>query len=68
MELIGNTAFRVGQWRVDPALNEISRDGIPVKIEPRTMRVLVCLVESAGEVVSVNKLLDTVWKALLVTQ
>src|SRR6516162_5483206 len=32
------------------------------------MRVLVCLAESAGEVVSVNKLLDTVWKDLVVTQ
>jgi len=63
-----NTAFRVGQWRVDPAVNEISRDGTTVKIEPRTMRVLVCLAEGAGEVVSVNQLLDTVWKDLVVTQ
>ena len=68
MELIGNKAFRVGQWRVDPALNEISRDGTTVKLEPRTLRVLVCLAERAGEVVSVNQLLDTVWKDLVVTQ
>src|SRR6516165_10559101 len=65
---IGDTAFRVGQWRVDPALNEISRDGTTVKLEPRTLRVLVCLAERAGEVVSVNQLLDTVWKDLVVTQ
>lgn len=32
------------------------------------MRVLVCLAERAGEVVSVNQLLDTVWKDLVVTQ
>jgi len=64
----GNTAFRVGQWRVDPALNEISRDGTTIKLEPRTVRVLVCLSERAGEVVSVNQLLDTVWKDLVVTQ
>ena len=63
-----NAAFRVGQWRVDPAVNEISRDGTTIKIEPRTMRVLVCLAERAGEVVSVNELLDTVWKDLVVTQ
>ena len=68
MELLGNTAFRVGQWRVDSARNEISRDGTTIKIEPRTMRVLVCLAERAGEVVSVNELLDTVWKDLVVTQ
>jgi hypothetical protein len=35
---------------VDSALNEISRDGTAVEIEPRTMRVLVCLAERAGEV------------------
>src|SRR5215472_469793 len=68
MELIGNKAFRVGRWRVDPALNEISRDGTTVKLEPRAVRVLVCLAERAGELVSVNQLLDTVWKDLVVTQ
>ena len=36
----GNTAFRVGQWRVDPALNEISRDGTTIKLE--LMRVWSC--------------------------
>ena len=65
---IGNTSFRLGQWRVDPALNEISRDGTTVRLEPRTMRVLVCLAEHAGNVVSVIQLLDTVWTDLVVTQ
>jgi len=68
VDLIANKAFRVGQWRVDPALNEISRDGTTVKLEPRAVRVLVCLAERAGELVSVNQLLDTVWKDLVVTQ
>ena len=65
---IGNSAFRIGQWRVDPSLDQISREGVTVKLEPRTMRVLVCLAERAGEVVSINELLDTVWKDLVVTQ
>ena len=65
---IGSAAFRLGQWRVDPALNEISRDGTSVKLEPRTMRVLLCLAEHAGNVVSVMQLLDTVWTDLVVTQ
>ena len=43
--------FRVGQWRVNPALDEICRDGTTVKLEPRTMRVLMCLAEHGGEVV-----------------
>src|SRR5215469_17039309 len=68
MSLADNTAFRIGQWRIDPALDEISRDSTTIKLEPRTMRVLVCLAERAGEVVSVSELLDTVWKDLVVTQ
>src|SRR5882757_2729250 len=57
----------VGDFRVDPSLDEISRDGATVKLEPRAMRVLVCLAEHAGEVVSVEQLFDAVWKDVLVT-
>jgi TolB-like protein/DNA-binding winged helix-turn-helix (wHTH) protein len=60
--------FRVRQWRVDPALDEISREGTTVKLEPRTMCVLICLAEHEGEVVSVEQLLDRVWTGLVVTQ
>jgi TolB-like protein/DNA-binding winged helix-turn-helix (wHTH) protein/cytochrome c-type biogenesis protein CcmH/NrfG len=67
MSFVGNAVFHIGQWRADPALDEISRDGKTVKLEPRTMRVLVCLAERPGEVVSVNQLLDVVWKDLVVT-
>jgi len=66
--ILGTAAFRIGEWRVEPTLDEISRDGTTVKLEPRTMRLLVCLAEHAGEVVSVNELLDAVWKDLVVTQ
>ena len=59
--------FRIGAWRVDPALDEISRDSQSVKLEPQTMRLLVCLAEHAGAVVSVAQLLDEVWKDVIVT-
>jgi TolB-like protein/DNA-binding winged helix-turn-helix (wHTH) protein/Tfp pilus assembly protein PilF len=59
--------LRIGSWRVDPALDEISKEGTAVKLEPRTMRLLVCLAEHAGEVVSVEQLLDQVWKDVVVT-
>jgi TolB-like protein/DNA-binding winged helix-turn-helix (wHTH) protein/Flp pilus assembly protein TadD len=67
MNFGGNAAFCLGEWRIDPALDEISRDGKTVKLEPRTMRVLVCFAARPGEVVSVNELLDVVWKDLVVT-
>jgi TolB-like protein/DNA-binding winged helix-turn-helix (wHTH) protein len=62
-----NHILRIGAWRVDPALDEISKGGNAVKLEPRTMRLLVCLAEHAGRVVSVDELLDQVWKDVVVT-
>lgn len=59
--------FRIGDWLVDPAIDEISRAGNVHKLEPRAMRALVCLAERAGEVVSVEQLLDAVWKDVVVT-
>jgi transcriptional activator of cad operon len=59
--------FFVGDFRVNPALDEISRHGVTTKLEPRTMRLLVCLVEHAGQVVSVEQLLDLVWKDVVVS-
>jgi TolB-like protein/DNA-binding winged helix-turn-helix (wHTH) protein len=59
--------FRIGALRVDPALDEIEREGQIVKLEPRAMRLLVCLAEHAGEVVSVEQLLEEVWKDVIVT-
>jgi TolB-like protein/Tfp pilus assembly protein PilF len=60
--------LRIGDWCVDPALDEIAKDGKTLKLEPRTMRVLLCLAEHAGEVVSVEQLLDAVWKDVVVTE
>ena len=61
------TLLRVGEFRVDPALDEICRDGITTKLEPRAMRLLACLAERAGQVVSVEQLLDLVWKDVVVS-
>src|SRR5258708_601506 len=67
MNAADNRVLRIGAWRADPALDEISRDGAAVKLEPRAMRVLLCLAEHAGQVVSVDQLLVAVWKDVVVT-
>ena len=54
-------AVRVGDWVVDPALDTISRGGVVEKLEPRAMRLLLCLVDSEGGVVSIEQLLSEVW-------
>jgi transcriptional activator of cad operon len=57
----------VGAWSVNPASGEISRDGETVRLELRTMRLLVCLAERAGAVVSIDDLLKEVWPEVTVT-
>ncbi|MDP9012132.1 MAG: winged helix-turn-helix domain-containing protein [Pseudomonadota bacterium] len=59
--------LRIGSLRVDPAVDEIEYDGRVIKLEPKAMRLLLCLAERAGEVVSVEQLLDGVWKDAVVT-
>jgi transcriptional activator of cad operon len=56
----------VGEWLVEPALDSISRAGEVQKLEPRTMRLLLCLAGSAGTVVSVERLLNEVWSGVIV--
>jgi TolB-like protein/DNA-binding winged helix-turn-helix (wHTH) protein len=67
MKATDSPAMRIGAWRVDPALDEISKDGSIVKLEHRTMQLLLCLAEHAGQVVSVEQLLGEVWAGVVVT-
>jgi transcriptional activator of cad operon len=60
--------WRIGDWRVCPKSGEISRNGETFKLEVRTMRLLVCLAERAGEVVSIEDLLNHVWSDVFVSQ
>ena len=59
-------AVQIGDWTIEPALDSISRNGETQKLEPRTMRLLMCLVESAGSVVSIDHLLSEVWSGVVV--
>ncbi|MDB6083631.1 MAG: hilA 4 [Gammaproteobacteria bacterium] len=60
-------AIQVGEWVVEPALDTITRAGETQKLEPRTMRLLMCLVDSARTVVSIERLLDDVWAGVIVS-
>ena len=55
------TMLRVGDWCVNPAAGQISRNGESARVEERAMRLLLCLAEHAGEVVSIDDLLSQVW-------
>ncbi|HEY6251076.1 MAG TPA: winged helix-turn-helix domain-containing protein [Candidatus Angelobacter sp.] len=61
--------FRLGDWLVSPKLNSLSSQGKTVRLEPKVMQVLVCLADSAqaGDVVSKETLMRTVWANTFVT-
>jgi Tol biopolymer transport system component/DNA-binding winged helix-turn-helix (wHTH) protein len=53
--------FRVGAWLVRPSLNTISKNGTDIQVEPKVMEVLVCLASRAGESMSKETIIKTVW-------
>jgi len=63
----GSPAIRIGAWRVDAARDQISKDGATVKLERRSMQLLLCLAEQPGQILSVEQLLDRVWAGVVVT-
>jgi TolB-like protein/DNA-binding winged helix-turn-helix (wHTH) protein/tetratricopeptide (TPR) repeat protein len=67
MTATDSPAIRIGAWRVDPTLDEISKDGNSVKLERRAMQLLVFMSKHADQVVSVEQLLDEVWAGVVVT-
>src|SRR6266446_9766961 len=66
MERPTTTTLRIGAWRVDPKSGQISRNGETARVDVRTMRLLLCLAEHFGEVVSIDNLLSQVWSEVSV--
>jgi len=64
--LAAHNCRKVGDWTVDPNLNQLSAQGKTVKIEPKAMAVLLCLANQAGRVVSREVLLSQVWPGVIV--
>lgn len=58
--------FHLGEWLVEPNLNFVTRNGEQHRLQPKVMRVLVCLAE-AGEVVPKERLMREVWTDTFVT-
>jgi TolB-like protein/DNA-binding winged helix-turn-helix (wHTH) protein/Tfp pilus assembly protein PilF len=59
--------FRIGEWLVSPALNQIAASGTTTRVEPKAMQVLVYLAEHPG-VVSKEQLISSVWPGVFVSE
>lgn len=60
-------SFQVGDWVVDPAAGQITRDGVPVKLEHKVMEVLSYLASRPGELVTRDDLEREVWKRRMIS-
>jgi transcriptional activator of cad operon len=60
--------IQIGEWSVQPETGQISRQGEVARLEIRSVRVLAYLAERAGEVVSIEELLEKVWPDVAVSQ
>jgi Tol biopolymer transport system component/DNA-binding winged helix-turn-helix (wHTH) protein len=56
-----DTGQRLCGWQVQPALNRVVKDGAEVRLEPRVMQVLACLLAAGGEPVTRDALMQQVW-------
>jgi len=58
--------WQIGEWRVEPAVNEIRQGADTLRIEPKAMEVLIFLAGRAGHVVSRDELLSALWPGTVV--
>jgi transcriptional activator of cad operon len=68
MDRLTTIPLRIGEWRLDSQLGQITRGDRTERLEARTLRLLVFLANRAGDTVSVDELLDHVWSGVVVTQ
>ncbi len=61
-----SSTIEIGGCTVIPSQNLLEYDGRSIKIAPRTMDALVYLAEHAGEVISTEELIGTVWHGRIV--
>jgi Tol biopolymer transport system component/DNA-binding winged helix-turn-helix (wHTH) protein len=63
--------FLLGEWRVEPSLNQITqleRGSVPKRVTPKAMEVLLALVGRAGELLTREELLERVWSGVHVQE
>jgi len=58
--------FRLGRWRVDPQVRELSDGENHRRLSPRAMGILSLLVEADGGVVRRDDLLEAIWPDVVV--
>ena len=60
-------ALRIGDWILNPRTGELARGETRQRLEQRSLQLLMCLIESAGEVLRADDILKRVWPDVVVS-
>ena len=60
--------YQFDEFEVDDRQFRLSEDGAPVQVEPKALRLLLCLIENRNRLVRKQELLDKVWPDAMVTE
>src|SRR5690349_1863691 len=60
------TTLTIGDWTLEPALNQLTGGGHTVKLEPKSTALLLYLAARPGQVVGREALLAAVWPGSVV--
>ena len=60
-------AISFADFQLDPARGELSRDGVPIQLEPKVLDLIVWLATHPGQLVSRDDLIEHVWNGRIVS-
>jgi DNA-binding winged helix-turn-helix (wHTH) protein len=61
------TGFRFGDFHLDPANRQLTRDGAPVEVNARYLDALILLVREPGQLISKDRFMAEIWRGVPVT-
>jgi TolB-like protein/DNA-binding winged helix-turn-helix (wHTH) protein/Tfp pilus assembly protein PilF len=59
-----NGSIRFGEFELEPKSGELRKAGVPVKLQPQPLRVLVLLASNAGELVTREEIQQAIWEGV----
>ncbi|HXU35296.1 MAG TPA: winged helix-turn-helix domain-containing protein [Blastocatellia bacterium] len=59
-----NGLIRFGEFELEPRSGELRKAGVPVKLQPQPLRVLVLLASNPGELVTREEIQQAIWEGV----
>lgn len=59
-----NGSIRFGEFELEPKSGELRKAGVPVKLQPQPLRVLVLLASNPGELVTREEIQQAIWEGV----